>query len=64
MGSTDSTLLRPLGVHAYGIVPFELTEEELRGFHGDDERLHRDQLGRGLQVMLNIVLEAAAKPPG
>lgn len=61
MGSTDSTLLRPLGVHAYGIVPFVLSEEELRGFHGDNERLHRDQLGKGLEVMLRIVLEAAGR---
>lgn len=62
MGSTDSTVVRPLGVHAYGIVPFELTQEELRGFHGHNERLHRDKLGRGLEVMLRIVLDAAAAP--
>jgi acetylornithine deacetylase/succinyl-diaminopimelate desuccinylase-like protein len=60
MGSTDSTLLRPLGVHAYGFVPFLLSEEELRGFHGDNERLHRDQLGRGGEVMLRVVLDVAA----
>ncbi|HMV68911.1 MAG TPA: M20/M25/M40 family metallo-hydrolase [Myxococcota bacterium] len=62
MGSTDATIVRPLGVHAYGIVPFELSQDELRGFHGNDERLHRDQLGKGLEVMLRILLDAAAKP--
>jgi len=60
-GVTDSTLLRPLGAHAYGIVPFLMTQDELRGFHGDNERLHRDQLGKGLEVMLRIVLEAAGR---
>jgi acetylornithine deacetylase/succinyl-diaminopimelate desuccinylase-like protein len=62
MGSTDSTVVRPLGVHAYGVVPFELSQDDLRGFHGDDERLHRDKLGQGLEIMFRIVLDAAAAP--
>jgi hypothetical protein len=31
MGSTDSAVVRPLGVHAYGIAPFVLKEADLRG---------------------------------
>jgi acetylornithine deacetylase/succinyl-diaminopimelate desuccinylase-like protein len=59
MGSTDSAVVRPLGVHAYGIAPFVLKEADLRGMHGDDEHIHRDNLGRGLEVMVRIVADAA-----
>lgn len=60
MGSTDSTVLRPLGVHAYGFAPFVFTQEELMGFHGDDERIGSDNLAQGLKVLLGVVLETSA----
>lgn len=61
-GTTDSQVLRPLGVHCYGFAPFLVSLDELRGMHGHDERIHRDVLGRGLEVMLDVVLDAAAAP--
>jgi acetylornithine deacetylase/succinyl-diaminopimelate desuccinylase-like protein len=61
MGTTDSQILRAKGVHCYGVAPFVASEQDLRGMHGDDERLHRDVLGRGVQVLLRIVLDAAAE---
>lgn len=64
-GTTDSQLVRPLGVQAYGVAPFVMDQEELRGMHGDDERIHSDNLANGLRVMLRIVLDvAAASGPG
>lgn len=66
-GTTDSQVLRPLGVHCYGFGPFLVPVDELRSMHGDNERIHRDVLGQGLQVMLRLVLDVAARdgaPPG
>lgn len=63
-GSTDASVLRPLGVHVYGIAPFALDPEELLGMHGDDERIHVEDLGRGLELMLRVVLEVAASDDG
>ncbi|MCB9681005.1 MAG: M20/M25/M40 family metallo-hydrolase [Alphaproteobacteria bacterium] len=62
-GSTDCGELRPLGAHCYGIAPFVFTTDEMRGMHGHDERIHVDNLGRGLQVMFSIVLDVAAAAP-
>lgn len=64
MGTTDSQVLRPLGVHAYGFAPFVFDQDELRGMHGDDERIHRDNLARGLEITLGTVLEVAADDDG
>lgn len=61
MGTTDSQILRPLGVNCYGMAPFVFDQMELRGAHGHDERIHVDNLGRGLQVLMRIVLDAAAR---
>jgi acetylornithine deacetylase/succinyl-diaminopimelate desuccinylase-like protein len=60
MGSTDSTVLRPLGVRAYGFAPFVFTQDELKGFHGDDERISSDNLVAGLKVLFGVVLETSA----
>lgn len=59
-GTTDSQVLRPLGVQAYGLAPFVMDQELLRGMHGHDERIHVDNLANGLRVMLRIVLDVAA----
>ncbi|MCB9663294.1 MAG: M20/M25/M40 family metallo-hydrolase [Alphaproteobacteria bacterium] len=65
-GTTDSQILRPLGVHAYGLTHFLLTPDELRTMHGHDERIHVDTLATGLRVVLQVVLDLAAhdKPGG
>ena len=61
-GFTDSIYLRPLGVKAYGFVPFELTGEEMTGFHGNRERVSEENLERGLRILLSVVVEFAGKP--
>ncbi|MEL6345736.1 MAG: M20/M25/M40 family metallo-hydrolase [Myxococcota bacterium] len=60
VGFTDSILFRPLGVTAYGFMPFIVTQKDMEGFHGDDERISIDNLRRGLQMMVNVVLEVSA----
>ncbi len=60
VGYTDSIALRPLGVRAYGFVPFAVTAKELAGMHGDDEYLRQEELGRGLRVLFDAVMDVAA----
>jgi acetylornithine deacetylase/succinyl-diaminopimelate desuccinylase-like protein len=55
IGFTDSIYLRPLGVKAYGLMPFEINGEELATMHGDDERIHRANLGRGVRDLYEAV---------
>lgn len=59
VGFTDSIYLRPLGVQAYGFVPFELTDEEMGTFHGNRERVSEENLERGLRMLLSAVIEFA-----
>ena len=58
-GFTDSIHLRPLGVHAYGIVPFILSEDELRTMHGHNERVSIENLERGVRVLYRTVVALA-----
>lgn len=57
LGSTDSQFLRPLGVHAYGISPFEVEMEELERMHGVDERLSTDNIRRGVRRLWLAVMD-------
>ena len=61
VGFTDSIYLRPLGVKAYGFVPFELTEEDMASFHGNRERVSEENLQRGLRMLMSAVVEFAGK---
>jgi acetylornithine deacetylase/succinyl-diaminopimelate desuccinylase-like protein len=57
IGSTDSDVLRPLGVIAYGVAPFEIPLEQLAGMHGDDERIAVDQVGVGLRRFFAAIVD-------
>lgn len=50
-GFTDSRYFRERGIPAYGITPFALTGEDLRGIHNPDERIPLDELDRGVERM-------------
>ena len=54
-GFTDSRYFRERGVPAYGISPFALPGEALRGIHGPDERIPLKELDRGTARMRRIV---------
>jgi acetylornithine deacetylase/succinyl-diaminopimelate desuccinylase-like protein len=60
-GFTDSIHLRPLGVHAYGYVPFTVTLEEAETMHGHGERVSLDNLREGVRVLYSVVLDVAAE---
>jgi acetylornithine deacetylase/succinyl-diaminopimelate desuccinylase-like protein len=57
--ATDSSTLRLHNVQAYGLVPFPLTDEELKRMHGDDERISIASFAKGVDVMVKIVGEFA-----
>jgi acetylornithine deacetylase/succinyl-diaminopimelate desuccinylase-like protein len=58
-GATDSAELRAVGVHAYGILPFPLTEEDEGRMHGHDERVAVRSFREGLEFIYRAVEEIA-----
>jgi len=59
-GATDSAQLRWHNVQAYGLMPFPVTEEDLRRMHGDDERIAVASFAKGVDLLAKIVAEFAA----
>lgn len=60
VGFTDSIYLRPLGVRAYGFVPFEITLEEAETMHGHGERVSVENVRNGLRILYNAVVDVVA----
>ena len=56
---TDSAQLRLHNVQAYGLVPFPLSQEDLRRMHGDDERIPLASFDKGVDALMKIVTEFA-----
>ena len=54
-GYTDSYYYRSIGIGAYGISPFRLSEEDSRTVHGDDERVTVENLRFGVEFFYRIV---------
>lgn len=54
-GFTDSHFFRELGVHCYGFMPFLLPDEDLRGIHGNDERISVENMRRGPEILYEIL---------
>jgi acetylornithine deacetylase/succinyl-diaminopimelate desuccinylase-like protein len=62
-GWTESALLRPLGIQAYGFEPFVLEQSEQARAHGNDERISVDNIVRGARILEEIVLDVAGAAP-
>jgi len=61
-GFTDSRFFRERGIPAYGITPFALSGEDMRGIHNPDERIPLAELDRGVERMRRAVtLYASSK---
>jgi len=56
---TDSAQLRLHNVQAYGLVPFPLSEDDLKRMHGNDERIPTAAFAKGVDLMIKIVTEFA-----
>ncbi|MEA2689892.1 MAG: hypothetical protein QOD51_2499, partial [Candidatus Eremiobacteraeota bacterium] len=52
---TDSRFFRRAGADAYGLVPVMLSDLEMAGFHGVDERIPVDGFLKGVDVMEHLV---------
>jgi carboxypeptidase PM20D1 len=63
VGFTDSIYLRPLGVHAYGFVPFEVTLEDAGTMHGHGERVSVENLRNGLRILYRAIHDVVAGEP-
>jgi len=59
-GATDSAQLRLHNVQSYGLLPFPITEEDLKRMHGEDERIPLASFVKGVDVLAKIVAEFAA----
>lgn len=64
IGYTDSQALRPLGVNAYGYVPFVINGELLSTAHGDDERVPLSEIAPGLRRLMSAVLDVSLVQTG
>jgi acetylornithine deacetylase/succinyl-diaminopimelate desuccinylase-like protein len=58
-GYTDSYYYRAIGIAAYGLSPFRLSEEDARSVHGNDERVTVENLRFGVEFMYRIVERVA-----
>jgi len=57
--ATDSAQLRLHNVQSYGLVPFPLSEEDLKRMHGDDERIPAAAFAKGVNLLVRLVGEFA-----
>ncbi|MCP4868099.1 MAG: M20/M25/M40 family metallo-hydrolase [Proteobacteria bacterium] len=64
VGFTDSIHFRALGVHAYGIVPFEVTGDDLKTMHGNGERVSVANVHDGLRKLFAAVVDFTAADGG
>ena len=64
VGFTDSLYARQRGVRAYGMVPFEVTLDEVKTMHAPNERVSSDNVRRGLRILFSTVVEVSAAAGG
>lgn len=60
VGGTDARFFRQRGVPAYGLVPGMFTADDLKGFHGLNERLSIDNLLLGTKIVYDASRRLAA----
>ena len=61
-GFTDSHAYRRSGADAYGFIPALIDREELMTIHGHDERISRENLRLGTEILFEVVTKLAARP--
>jgi acetylornithine deacetylase/succinyl-diaminopimelate desuccinylase-like protein len=60
VGATDARYFRQRGVPAYGLVPCLFTAEDLKGYHGLNERLSVQNLRLGMRIVFDATTGVAA----
>jgi acetylornithine deacetylase/succinyl-diaminopimelate desuccinylase-like protein len=61
VGGTDARFFRQLGIPAYGLVPGMFTGEDMKGYHGIDERISQENLLLGCKILFDLTLRAAGR---
>jgi acetylornithine deacetylase/succinyl-diaminopimelate desuccinylase-like protein len=61
VGGTDARYFRERGVPSYGLLPCLFDAEDLKGYHGIDERLSLANLRLGTQIIFDTTLRVAAR---
>jgi acetylornithine deacetylase/succinyl-diaminopimelate desuccinylase-like protein len=61
VGGTDARFFRQLGIPAYGLVPGMFTGDDMKGYHGIDERLAIENLLLGTKIVFDLTLRTAAR---
>jgi len=59
VGATDARYFRQRGIPAYGLVPCLFTAEDLKGYHGLNERLSVENLRLGMRIVFDATREVA-----
>jgi acetylornithine deacetylase/succinyl-diaminopimelate desuccinylase-like protein len=57
--ATDSSQLRLHNVQSFGLVPFPLSDDDIKRMHGDDERIPVAAFAKGVDLMVRLVNEFA-----
>jgi acetylornithine deacetylase/succinyl-diaminopimelate desuccinylase-like protein len=57
--ATDSSQLRLHNVQSYGLVPFPLSDDDIKRMHGDDERIPVAAFAKGVHLMVRLANEFA-----
>ena len=63
-GFTDAHWFRELGIVSYGFVPRWQLRGEQRGVHGPNERVSAENLSRGVEALIEILVELDREKPG
>src|SRR5688572_10981059 len=61
VGGTDARFFRQLGIPAYGLVPGMFNADDMKGYHGIDERIRVENLLLGTKIVFDLSLRAAAR---
>lgn len=59
VAGTDGRFFRQRGVPSYGLVPCVFTADDLKGYHGIDERLSLENLTLGTKIILDLTARLA-----
>ncbi|MCA1646416.1 MAG: M20/M25/M40 family metallo-hydrolase [Chloroflexi bacterium] len=61
VGGTDARYFRERGVPAFGLLPGLFDADDLKGFHGVDERVSLNNLCLGTQIIFDTTMRVAAR---
>lgn len=62
-GFTDSHFFRDLGIDAYGYSPLAVPEGDVGGVHGNDERVSEENVRRGTEMMVEVLMRIVGGRP-